>query len=182
MAVINLNQRKGGSSDKEFILLPSDIYRMKVTKAVVEENRFADVQKDGTRPQQLVLTWEVTQLTDEQKEAAEEAGEDWDTAAVWQRMSLYYGPIRDGGVSKLQAFIDQLREQGYLADFDMDLFDTDDLLGVEQRVNVEKYIKSQGENAGKPGNKVVNVLPVKRSRKATAAVRPGVVEEEELPF
>ena len=94
MAVINLNQRKGGSSDKEFILLPSDIYRMKVTKAVVEENRFADVQKDGTRPQQLVLTWEVTQLTDEQKEAAEKQRiADRVQAALWRKANGIANPV-----------------------------------------------------------------------------------------
>lgn len=170
MAVINTRGQSGGGSSKDFVLLPSDIYRMKVTKATVEENRFADPKADGSRPLQIVLTWEVTQLTEEQHDAAEEAGEDWDTAAVWQRLNPYYGPVRDGGVSKFQAFIDMLREQGYLADFDPDAFDPETLMGIEQRVNVELYHKSMGENAGKPGNKVVNVLALKRPRKTAKEI------------
>src|SRR5258707_3901140 len=165
MAVINTRGQGGGGGSKDFVLLPSDIYRMKVTKAVVEENRFADAKNDGSKPLQIVLTWEMTVLTDEQRDAADEAGDAWDTAAVWQRLNPYYGPVRDGGVSKFQAFIDMLREQGYLADFNPDAFDPESLLGIEQRVNVEYYYKSMGENAGKPGNKVVNVLALKRAKK-----------------
>jgi hypothetical protein len=188
MPVINTQDRKGGSTS-DFVLLPSDVYRMKVTKAVVEENRFAEPNKDGTKPQQLVLTWEITTLTEEQQDAATEAGQDWNTAAVWQRLNPYYGPVRDGGVSKFKAFIDSLRDQGYLEGFDPQAFDIDDLLGIEQRVNVEMYLKSQGENAGKPGNKVVSILPLKRGKtngKTPAKNQPVAVGAEEdnsdLPF
>jgi hypothetical protein len=185
MTTIKFNQGKGGSDGKDFVVLPSDVYRMKILKATVEENRFADPEKDGTKPLQLVLTWEMTAISDEQREAMEEAGEDWNTAQVWQRMSLFYGDVRAGGPSKCKAFIDGLREQGYLEGFDPDDFDLDTLAGIEQRVNVERYIKGQGENAGKPGNKVVSVLPLKRKRGVAEArniPQPGVVEEAALPF
>ena len=191
MAIINTRGQGGGGSSKDFVLLPSDIYRMKVTKATVEENRFADPKPDGSKPLQIVLTWEMTVLTDEQRDASDEAGEDWDTAAVWQRLNPYYGPVRDGGVSKFQAFIDMLREQGYLENFDPDAFDPESLLGIEQRVNVERYYKSMGENAGKPGNKVVNVLALKRPKKAKEAaptrnvpiaVPAGDIDEDDKPL
>jgi len=184
MPTINLNQGKGGSASTDFVVLPSDVYRMKIIKATIEENRFAEPNKDGSKPQQIVLTWEVTSLSEEQAEAMVEVEQDWDSATVWQRFNPYYGPVRDGGVSKFQAFIDSLREQGYLKEFNLELFDPESLIGVEQRVNVERYIKSQGENAGKPGNKVVSVLPLKRPKaaKTTAPKANGIVEEEDLPF
>lgn len=197
MTIINTQARSGGGSDKAFVVLPTDVYRMKITKATIEENRFADPLNDGTKPQQIVITWEMTQLSEDQQDAADEAGEDWSTCAVWQRFNPYYGPVRDGGVSKFKAFIDALREQGYLEDFDPNTFDTDSLLGVEQRVSVEKYKKSQGENAGKPGNKVVSVLPLKRGKAgrnvpqpvkiaeihpAAAVMADGSEEEEESPL
>lgn len=185
MTTIKFNQGKGGSDGKDFVVLPSDVYRMNILKAAVEENRFAEPEKDGTKPQQLVLTWEMTVLSDEQREAMEEAGEDWETAQVWQRMSLFYGDVRAGGPSKCKAFFEGLQAQGYLEDFDPDNFDLDRLTGIEQRVNVERYIKGQGDNAGKPGNKVVSVLPLKRKKGASEPrnlPQPGVMEEVELPF
>lgn len=164
MAPINTTAKRGGSSTTDFVVLPSDVYRMKIMKAVVEENRFGDVQADGTRPLQLVLTWEVTTLSEEQADAASEAGETWDEAQVWQRLNPYYGPVRDGGVSKFKSFVDNLIAQGHLSGFDPELFDPESLVGIEQKVTVERYIKSQGDNVGKPGNKVVSVLPLPRKK------------------
>lgn len=184
MAVINTHKGTG-SGTGEFTLLETDVYRMQIKAADLQEDQYADVNRDGSRPERLVLRWEVTQVTDEQDEAA--LG-----CAVWQRFNPYYGPVRDGGVSKFQQFIDGLRAQGYLADFDPELFDTDSLVGIEQRVSVEKHIKSMGSNAGKPGNKITSVLPLRRSKgKSTpveapaprAAARPAIIDgDEDLPF
>lgn len=181
MTVIDTTARRSGGEGKDFVILPSDVYRMKIVKSAIEENRFADVLPDGTRPMQLVLTWEVTALTEEQQEAADEAGEEWVGAAVWQRINPYYGPVRDGGVSRFQAFVDMLREQGY--DINPEAFDPESLVGIEQRVNVEKYTKSMGENAGRPGNKVVSVMPIRRKGGDKAAGRNvprRLAEDEEL--
>ena len=184
MTTLDTTARKGGADSKDFVILPSDVYRMKILKTVIEENRFAEPLNDGTKPLQLVITWEITQLSDEQTEGMVEAEEDWDTAQVWQRINPYYGDVRAGGPSKFKAFVDMLCEQGHLKNFDPGAFDIETLVGIEQRVNVEKYIKSQGENVGKPGNKVVSVLPLKRTKngKKEAAVPAGVVEENDLPF
>lgn len=178
MGIINTQARTGGASTSNFVVLPSDVYRMKIIKSVVEENRFADPNKDGSKPLQVVITWEVTTLTEEQLDAMAEAEEDWDTATVWQRINPFYGPVRAGGVSKFQAFIDALVAQGYLAGFDPAAFDPDSLVGIEQRVNVERYIKSQGDNSGQPGNKVVSVLPLKSAKQRREAQRNKPVEVE----
>lgn len=167
MAVINTQSRKSGNGTGEFILLETDVYRMKIADALLEEDQFAEPLNDGSKPIKLVLRWEVTEAGDDQDE--EVVG-----CAVWQRFNPYYGTVREGGPSKFKAFIDALREQGHLKEFDPGAFDTDQLVGIEQRVSVEKYTKTMGANAGKPGNKVVGVLPLKRARK-------GAVEEVPLP-
>lgn len=180
MAVINTQARRGGSASGEMELLETDVYRMKIARAVIEENQYADPLADGTKPDQLVLTWEVTEPIGEQDD--EVVG-----LAVWQRINPYYGPVRDGGVSKFKAFIDSLAEQGLLKDFNPAEFDTDDLVGLEQRVSVENYIKSQGPNTGKPGNKVVAILPLSRKKAnkppvATGKNAPKPIEDDDMPF
>lgn len=164
MAPINTTARRNATTSSDFVILPSDVYRMKIAKAVIEENRFGEVQADGTKPLQLVITWEVTTLSEEQADAAADAAEAWVGAAVWQRINPYYGPVRDGGVSRFKSFVDNLRAQGYLTDFNPEMFDPESLVGIEQKVTVEEYIKSQGDNKGSPGNKVVSVLPIKTAR------------------
>lgn len=155
MAVINTQGRSG--SAKSMVLLETDVYRMKIARASIEEDQFADPNKDGTKPERLVLCWEVTEAIGEQDD--EVIG-----LSVWHRINPYYGAVRDGGISKFKAFIDSLRAQGHLAEFDPNAFDTDSLLGIEQRVSVENYIKGQGVNAGQPGNKVTGILPLRAKK------------------
>lgn len=162
MAIINTQERRGGGGTGDFKLLDTDVYRMKIADATLEEDQFAEPLNDGTKPIRLVLRWEVTETSDDQDE--ELTG-----CAVWQRFNPWYGAVRDGGVSKFKSFIDALREQGHFPGFDPNAFNTDDLVGIEQRVSVEKYTKTMGPNAGKPGNKVVGVLPLKRSKAAKTA-------------
>lgn len=161
MAVIDTQARKGGGSG-EMTLLETDVYRMKIARASIEQDQYADPLPDGTHPDRLVLCWETTEPIGDQDESV--VG-----LSVWQRLNPYYGPIRDGGVSKFKAFIDGLRAQGHLQDFDPHSFDTDSLLGIEQRVSVEQYIKSQGPNVGKPGNKITGVLPLRAKKPAAKA-------------
>jgi len=179
MAVVNLQARTGGSQQGEFKLLETDVYRAKIADVTMEEDRFAQPNADGARPMKLVIRWEVT-------EAGEEQDDDCVGQAVWQRFNPYYGTVKEGGPSKFMAFIDALKEQDLLPGFDPGAFDTAMLLNIEQKISVENYIKTMGDNAGKPGNKVLMVMPLKRAKKAKeakpAAVPAGVVEEEDLPF
>lgn len=177
--IINTQQGKGNGSG-DFRLLDTDVYRMKIASATLEEDQFAEPNADGARPVKLVLRWEVTEASDDQDSEVE-------GCAVWQRLNPYYGTVREGGPSKFKAFIDALREQGLLDAFDPSAFDTDDLEGIEQRVSIEKYLKTMGANAGKPGNKVVGVLPIKRAKPAKPARNTPVtaghgVDVEDLPF
>lgn len=178
MAVIDTQSRSGNGSSN-FVLLETDVYRMKIAEAMLEENQYADPNPDGSKPIQLVLRWEVTEATAEQETEVE-------GCAVWQRFNPYYGDVKGGGPSKFKAFVESLREQGLLGAFDPHAFDTDTLVDIEQRVSVEKYIKTQGPNAGQPGNKVVSVLPIKRKAAAKPAApapknKPvAVAEDDEL--
>jgi hypothetical protein len=181
MARVNATAGNGNGSTADFVLLPTDIYRMKVIKSVYGENQFGEPDKNGKKPMQIVLTWEVTTLTEEQADAMTEAEQDWDTATVPQYLNPFYGDVRAGGPSKFKAFVDKLQEQGYLEGFDPGDFDSDIFLGIEQRVNIQCYTKTQGDYAGKLGNKVIDVLPLKVAKKRRPAVAAGVVEEE-LPF
>jgi hypothetical protein len=176
---INTQARQGNGST-EFKLLETDVYRMKIAAATLEEDQYADPQGDGSKPIRLVLRWEVTEATEDQDE-------DVVGNAVWHRLNPWYGSVRDGGASKFKAFIEQLRDQGLLADFNPQAFDVESLVRIEQRVSVEKYSKTMGPNAGKPGNKVVSVLPLRRTKRAAEngkppAAKPSAVEDLDLPF
>jgi len=166
MATINLNQRNGTGSGDERPVLPTDIYRMKIIEAKLEDDTFAKPDRDGVLPQKIAITWEMSILTEEQQEAADEAGEDWSTVRVWTRFNPYYGTVKAGGPSKFKAFLDSLQAQGLLPDFDVEAFDVESLVDIEQRVSVERYIKTMGVNAGQPGNKAIAFAPVKAKKPA----------------
>lgn len=184
MAVIN-TQARTGSGNGTMQLLESDVYYMTIKRAVIEEDQFADPRKDGSRPEKLVLTWEVSRVTDEQDDAC--IG-----LAVWQRINPYYGTIREGGPSNFKAFIDGLRDQGLLPDFDPVSFDTDSLIGIEQRVSVEKYAKTMGANTGQPGNRVKQIMPITRRKNAPKPppapkntpqpIDAEEIDESQIPF
>jgi len=195
------NAAKGTYEPKDFDLLPTDIYRMKVVKADIQQNTFGEQKEDGTYPEQLVLCWEVTQA---RKPTDEDPGQDEGVIglSVWYRISPWYGTTKRGD-SKFKQLVDSLIEQQLLgSDFDPENMDTDWFMGIEQRVDVELYKKTQGANKGQDGNKVVRVLPLTVQRKAPVkaapvAVRPAVStrpvarnvpvpvtedESEEIPF
>jgi len=155
--IIDTQQRRGGSSTGDFKLLETDVYRAKIAEAKIEEDRFGEPLNDGSLPLQLVVRWEVTEVTDEQDE--ESVG-----CAVWQRLNPWYGITRAGPPSKFKAFIDALQAQGLIPDFNPNAFDPSILDEIEQRISVEKYIKGKGTNAGQPGNKVTAILPMKSAR------------------
>lgn len=174
MPIINLNERSGSRTNEDGTpikrpVLPTDIYRMKIVECSIGDNNF-ELGKDGKPKKQLVVVWEVSALTDEQAEIADERGEEWLGVRVWQRSGLFYGNVKEGGPSKFKAFIEKVRAAGYLPAFDLDAFDTDELVGVEMKVSVSEYIKTMGENAGKPGNKVLDVTALRQ--KGTPKMAP----------
>lgn len=197
MTVLNLNQRTSGNSTGEARpVLPTDIYRMKCIEAKMQDNTFEKPNKDGTMPQQIVLTFEMAQLTDDQQEAMEEADEDWSAVRIWHRFAPYYGDVKAGGPSKLKEFLDNLVAWGLIPTLDMETgFDLETLTTVELKCSVLQYAKTMGENAGKPGNKITGFAAVRAAKKGKnipvpltsaeeiqpAAVAAGV-EEEDLPF
>jgi len=126
------------------------------------------------------LTLEITTLTEEQQEAADEAGEEWDTVRIWHRFKPYYGTVKAGGPSKFKEFLDNLVEWGLLPRLNLDAFDVESLVGIELRCSVLQYLKTMGENAGKPGNKITAFAPVRRASKKKNAPEP--VDAEDLPF
>jgi hypothetical protein len=185
MPTINTRERKGNGTG-EIIILPSDVYRMKITSAAIEEDKFAEPYNDGTKPEKLVISWEVTQVTDEQEDI-------FLNAKVWQRFNPWYGITKAGTPSRFKEFIDKLAEQGLLV-FDPDNFDTDSLIGIEQKVSVEEYKKTMGVNIGQPGNRITQVMPLTRKKTAQApAPKPQLVrnvpqpviigdDSEDMPF
>jgi hypothetical protein len=156
-------------------VLPTDIYIMKITEAAIEEDKFAEANRDGTKPVKLVLTWEIDRLTQEQADAGIRTGE-----KVWQRINPFYGLVKAGGPSKFKAFVDGLIEQQLLPQ----KFTTTDLVGIVQRVSVEEYTKTMGQNAGSPGNRVTSVASM-APRRRQATPKPAAApqtEDEDLPF
>lgn len=176
MTLLNLNERRsGGGSSEDRPVLPTDIYRMKIIEAKLEDDTF-NPNKDGSFPQKIALTWETTILTEEQQEAADEAEQEWLGVRIWTRLNPYYNTVKAGGPSKFMAFIDDLRSQGLLADFDPEAFDIESLVGIEQKCSVECYKKTMGPNAGKPGNKINAFSPV-RTKKGGKTINTNTAQD-----
>lgn len=180
MSILNLNERQSsGGTFEDRPIIPTDIYRMKIIEAKMEDDKF-NPNKDGTFPQKLVLTWEMSVLTEEQQEAADDAEEDWSNVRVWSRFAPYYGTVKAGGPSKFKAFIDSLVDQGLL-ELNLDAFDVEDLIDIEQRVSVERYIKTMGQNAGQPGNKAIAYAPVRTKKNSNKATVNLKAKAEQIP-
>lgn len=178
--VLNLNARTpGASTGEERPVLPTDMYRMKIIDAKMEDDTFAKPNAAGQLPQKLALTFEMTTLSEEQQEAADEAGQDWNEVRIWHRFNPYYGPVKAGGPSKFKEFLDNLMKWGLLSIPDLELFDVETLVGIELRCSVQHYLKTMGENAGKPGNKIVAFAPVKKAKGKNV---PEPVTEDDLPL
>lgn len=199
MATLNLNQRTGSTSTGEARpVLPTDTYRMKCIESKMEDDTFAKPLPDGTLPQKIALTFEVTVLTDEQQEAADEAGEEWGEVRVWHRFNPYYGDVRAGGPSKFKEFLDNLVAWGAIGTLNLDAFEVESLAGIELRCSVLNYKKTMGENVGKPGNKITGFAPVRtKGAKApkntpqpvnvaetvpAASTNTAIESDEDLPF
>jgi hypothetical protein len=153
--------RTGGGVSEAREAFPADTYICMVNQAEMTESQFKD-EKSGATKYQIKLTWEVCQLTPEQEEAELEVGK-W----FFQWLEPYYGETRNGP-SKFKAFIDSLQEQGMLATFDPADFDTDDLIGLKQKVTVQEFKRADGTL----GNKVTGVLPLKPRKRGAQSAEP----------
>lgn len=161
MAPMNLKERSsGGGSTQEYVVLPNDSYRMKVIESRLEDDTFSKPNRDGSLPQKIALTFEITTLTDEQEDAANEREEEWDTVKIWHRFNPFYGDVRAGGPSKFKEFLDNLVEWGLL-NLNLEAFDPASLEGLELKCSVIKYTKTMGVNVGQPGNKITGFAPVR---------------------
>jgi len=160
---IDRTKPQTSSGGGEYELLETDVYEMKIVEAKLEDDTY-NPREDGSFPTKLVITWEEP-----------ESG-----TRVWQRFNPYYGTTKDGAPSKFMAFVDLLADQGLLNDqFDVET----DLVGIRQRVSVEKYIKSMGPNKGKPGNRVTAVLPLKPHRAGRPAPKTAQpIDDDPIPF
>ena len=165
MATVSLTGNGGSGTTADRPVIPGDTYRMKCIEASIKDNTFEKPNKDGTQPQKLSTVWEITQLTQEQEETADELEQEWTGLRFWKDFAPYYGDVREGGPSKLKEFIDGLREQGHLEGFDPDDFDPESLVGIEQKVTLIKYTKTMGPNTGAPGNKIAGFSPLKVTKK-----------------
>lgn len=189
---INLTQRSGGTTSSDRPVLPTDTYRMRIMDSKLEDDTFAKPGSDGTLPQKLALTFEITTLTEEQQEAASDAGQDWDDVRIWHRFNPFYGLVREGGPSKLKEFLDNLVEWKLIPELDLEHFAPESLVGVELKCSVVNYKKTMGANKDKPGNKITGFAPIKTKRKnapepiSVAKTAPAASAEDDgdepLPF
>jgi len=182
MTTLDLTKRTGGGGSGEARpILPTDTYRMKCLESKMEDDTFAKPNQDGSMPQKVALTFEVSILTDEQQEIAEERDEDWSTVRIWHRFNPYYGDVRAGGPSKFKEFLDNLVAWGLIPALNLEAFDPGVMQGIELRCSVLEYTKTMGENAGKPGNKITGFAPVRPAKKAKNAPQPSTAAEETAP-
>jgi hypothetical protein len=161
MAPVQL-RGKGSDEQASFESYPADTYYCRIVKSELQKSMFKD-DKTGEDQYQIAVVWEIVRLTPEQEEAGLEVGK-------WFRSwyGLYYAMTKAGKPSKLMAFIDTLRSDGYLPDFDIDGFDTDDLLNIEARVVVNE---KEGKD-GKMWNNITDIQPRKPQRRAVKPAQP----------
>jgi hypothetical protein len=160
MSII-INRSVKSSAPEELGNFPADTYHCKIKSVELKESIYED--RDGTKKQQLQITWEVSRLTAEQEEEGLQLGK-WFT----QWISLYIGVKKDGKPSVLKAFLDSLEDQGLIPEGEE--LDIEKLVGIEQRVQV-------GEPNERGYNKVVNVAPLRRRKTEQAAPKAAPVKK-----
>lgn len=156
-------QAPAGSGSGE--VLPDGEYVLTIDDAKIEEDQFAELERDGSRPQKLVITWllDEADVTLRQKRRGAKAGK-----KIWSRYGLFFYTKSNGEDTAFKALLTAL--DGYpnsegigfsVADFEAapDDFEPYDLVGIKARCLVETYKKSKGANIGQSANKVSKVLP-----------------------
>lgn len=152
----------GGSGE----VLPDGEYILTIDDAKVEEDQFAQPEKDGSIPQKLVITWllEEQDITPKQRKRGAKPGK-----KIWSRYGLFYYTKADGNDTAFKALLTALdgaeNAEGIVfsvGDFeaDPDSFEPADLVGIKATCLVETYKKTKGANIGQEANKVTKVLPM----------------------
>jgi hypothetical protein len=193
---------RGGSAGD---VLPDGEYTLTIDDAKIEEDQFAQPERDGSIPQKLVITWllEEQDITPRQKKRGAKPGK-----KIWSRYGLFFYTKSDGNDTAFKALLTALdgatNQEGVafdLAEFEAnaDAFEPADLIGIKARCLVETYKKTKGANVGQDANKVTKVLPVEDeadeepappARRPAAAPRgavppknrPQPVGDDEIPF
>lgn len=169
MAKIALNSGSG-TGGESYEAYPADTYFCEIKSADLELSKFKD-DKTGEDKYQIAIVWEVYQLTEDQHNEGLNTGK-W----FRQWFSPYYGETKNGP-SLFKQFIDGLRNQGHLADFDPAEFDTDELVGIKQKVTVTEKPKADGTMT----NKVTGVSPLKPQRRQAAQPAPAAPAKPAAP-
>jgi hypothetical protein len=162
MPKVQLNTGGGAGDGQSYEAFPADTYFCEIKSADLELSKFKD-DKTGEDKYQIAIVWEVYQLTEDQEAEGLTTGK-W----FRQWFSPYYGETKNGP-SLFKAFIDALRAQGHLDGFDPNDFDTDDLIGIKQKVTVTEKPKADGTMT----NKVTGVSPLKPQRRQAAQPAPA---------
>jgi hypothetical protein len=168
-------------------VLPEDVYVLTIDGVSVEEDQYAKPEKDGTQPEQMVVTWILNEsdLTRVQKRKGVKGDK-----KLWQRLGLFYYVKADGNPTKLMSFLTTLRgsinADGVAFDYDDDAPDVEqisrDLVGVQARVTVEIYKKTKGARAGEPDNKIVKILPVEEDDEGEAPPTKPAAKNKPQPI
>ncbi len=166
MPSININQPiTTDENTSEYVPLESDTYRVKCVGARVAPSKFAD-DTTGEYREELTLVWELVEPVTHPDEPTKKYSD-----RLYQHMSTFWGNTKAGTPSKYTAFFQQLAAENLLKDECWiagagEADNQGDLINLERRVLVQKYQKTMGPNAGQWGNKIVDVLPLKRPTEA----------------
>jgi hypothetical protein len=145
------NPEQGGGGNRE--PLESDVYEATIKSCKYQVSQYK--RDDGSEQMEYWITW------------VEKESQNF----LSQYFNEWYGVSAKGVPSKWKAFLDKLYNQGLI---DSNQFDPETaLVGITQRIAVEKYIKTKGTHAGEWGNKITNVMPLKKE---------SAVKEDPIPF
>jgi hypothetical protein len=163
----------------EWTPLPTGEYVMICADAKIAPSPFESTDRPGEHDDELTLRWELAPdaLTPDLEALGIQAKQ-----AVFERMRPWYGTGKRGD-SKFKARIDSYAAQGLVGD-DVwiagpeDAGNQGDLVGIKQRVMVERYTKTMGANKGQPGNRVLAVAPMRNgSTPAASTPQPATAAQ-----
>ena len=153
-------ERPAGNGKVSALLPDDEVFVLTINDAKIEVDEYAKPEADGTKPEKLVITWELEaeDITRKQKRMGVEAGK-----RIWQRLALFYYVKEDGMPTQLKAVLDALdgRENGEGLIFTVDVAalyeDPGMLVGIKAPCRVEQYAKTKGARKGEFDNRIAKV-------------------------